>query len=338
MLKISFILPCYNTGKYLCQCVESLLVQGFDKDEYEIICVDNAATDNTAELLKEMSVRYPEVKVVTLPVNKCSGGAYNAGLEVAQGKYIQFVDSDDYLKEGAALLLYQQTEKENLDVLYFNIETFKGELELTFQDNLSCNGNYPDRFYAENGNDYLKKALNFLPYSALPVPAYRKMIRRSVLIDNNIYFTPTTFGCDYLHNQQLLSYAKRIGVNTEKYYMFRNNPKGVTNSPFSANAIIYALNNYSQAYKEVSETPFDEDIKHQLTINNRALLDSFVGAMKYIAYAERTSVIRGLKDYALLKSLPHSYINTALLTNGFVSRFLLKSSMLRKVSEIRRLF
>ena len=122
MLKISFILPCYNTGKYLCQCVESLLAQGFDKDEYEIICVDNAATDNTAELLKELSVKYPEVKVVTLPVNKCSGGAYNAGLEVAQGKYVLFVDSDDYLKENSVLPLIEKMESNHLDALFFNIE------------------------------------------------------------------------------------------------------------------------------------------------------------------------------------------------------------------------
>ena len=331
-------MPCYNTGKYLCKCVESLTAQGFDKDEYEIICVDNAATDNTAELLKELSVKYPEVKVVTLPVNKCSGGAYNAGLKVAQGKYVLFVDSDDYLKKDSASVLYQQMEREELDALYFNIESFKGESELTYENNLSCNGNFPDCFFAENGNEYIRKALTFLPYSMLPVPAYRKMIRRNVLIDNNLFFTPTTFGCDYLHNQQLLSIAKRISVNTEKYYMFRYNPKGVTNSPFSANSIMYALNNYSQAYKEVSGTPFDEDIKKQLSFNNRALIDSFVGAMKYITYEERASVIRGINDISLLQSLPCGILNSSLLTNGFVSRFILKSSWLRIAYKIRRLF
>ena len=337
MLKISFILPCYNTGKYLCQCVKSLLAQGFDKDEYEIICVDNAATDNTAELLKELSVKYPGVKVVTLPVNKCSGGAYNAGLEVAQGKYVLFVDSDDYLKENSVLPLIEKMESNLLDALFFNIESFRGETELTSENELQYNGNFPEAFTADDGNDYFNKALSFLPFSILPVPAYRKMIRACVLKEKNIQFTQTTVGCDYLHNLQLLSFAKRIEIITEKIYMFRYNPNGVTKSRFSTNAIIYALNNYCEAYHKLPQMSFDDSIKETISSNILSLLDAYVGAMKYIEVDDRHTIFKNLDDLDLIKKIPHGIINRFLCEDGFVSHFLLKASFFNKLNSIRRL-
>lgn len=338
MLKISFILPCYNTGKYLCQCVESLLAQGFDKEDYEIICVDNAATDNTADILKGLSEKYPVVKVVTLPVNKCSGGAYNAGLEVAQGKYVLFVDSDDYLKENRLLPLVEMMESNQLDALYFNIESFRGETELTSEEKLQYNGNFPVTFSADDGNDYFKKALSFLPFSVLPVPAYRKMIRACVLKENDIQFTQTTVGCDYLHNLHLLSFAKRIEVITDKIYMFRYNPNGVTKSRISAPAIIYALTNYYEAYNELSKTTFDPAIKECIKKNIISLINSYIGAMKYIDGKGRSLIISSIQGNDMVETIPLEVFNRLLIRNGFLCRKFFTSSLFFKLKAFRSIF
>lgn len=92
--KISVIIPIYNTEKYLTRCIESVLSQAYS--DLEIILVDDGSTDSSAQMCDEYALRDSRIRVV----HKENGGlssARNAGLEVATGKYIGFVDSDDYI-------------------------------------------------------------------------------------------------------------------------------------------------------------------------------------------------------------------------------------------------
>ena len=92
---ISIIIPAYNAEKLLCRCVNSILAQPI---EYmEIILIDDGSTDKTPELCNTLSAKYDSVKVI----HKINGGvssARNSGIKAAQGKYIAFIDSDDYLE------------------------------------------------------------------------------------------------------------------------------------------------------------------------------------------------------------------------------------------------
>ncbi len=98
-MKLSIIVPVYNMaadGK-LAYCLDSLVNQTL-KEPYEIIAVDDASTDNSLEVLKEYESRYPKLfKVVSYEVNRRQGGAKNAGLKVATGEWIGFIDSDDWV-------------------------------------------------------------------------------------------------------------------------------------------------------------------------------------------------------------------------------------------------
>lgn len=98
-MKLSIIVPVYNMaadGK-LAYCLDSLVNQTL-KEPYEIITVDDASTDNSLEVLKDYESRYPELfKVIHYDVNRRQGGAKNAGLKVATGEWIGFIDSDDWV-------------------------------------------------------------------------------------------------------------------------------------------------------------------------------------------------------------------------------------------------
>ncbi len=98
-MRLSIIVPVYNMaadGK-LAYCLDSLVNQTL-KEPYEIIAVDDASTDNSLEVLKDYESRYPELfKVVSYEVNRRQGGAKNAGLKVATGEWIGFIDSDDWV-------------------------------------------------------------------------------------------------------------------------------------------------------------------------------------------------------------------------------------------------
>ena len=95
---ISFIVPVYNTEKYLYACLDSLLDQDLSPDEYEIICINDGSTDNSLAVLKKYEAEYKNIFVI----NQRNSGvcqARNAGLLKAKGEYIWFIDSDDVIEK-----------------------------------------------------------------------------------------------------------------------------------------------------------------------------------------------------------------------------------------------
>lgn len=121
-MKLSIIVPVYNMaadGK-LEYCLNSLVNQQIN--DYEIIAVDDASTDNSYEVIKEYEKRYPE-KVVALRLeeNHKQGGAKNKGLEIAKGDYIGFVDSDDWITPDMYKKLIGRSEKTGADIVVCDI-------------------------------------------------------------------------------------------------------------------------------------------------------------------------------------------------------------------------
>lgn len=124
-IKVSVIVPIYNVEKYLVECLETILDQTLK--EIEIVCVNDGSTDNSREIVK----RFAEIDKRVVLVDKPNGGlssARNTGLKHADGKYIYFIDSDDYLEQNALKELYEEAEKEHLDIIYFNaVPLFESE-------------------------------------------------------------------------------------------------------------------------------------------------------------------------------------------------------------------
>ena len=113
----SVILPVYNVESYLRECIETILVQDFE--DYEIILVDDGATDNCPAICDEYAEKYSNISVI----HKKNGGlssARNAGLDIAQGQYIWWVDSDDWIEEGALRKLWNASHQLMPDVVKFN--------------------------------------------------------------------------------------------------------------------------------------------------------------------------------------------------------------------------
>lgn len=92
---LSVVIPVYNTEIYLEECLKSIINQTYSK--IEIICVDDCSPDNSAELIKKYAEKDSRIKYIKHSENKFQGGARNTGLHAANGEYITFVDSDDYL-------------------------------------------------------------------------------------------------------------------------------------------------------------------------------------------------------------------------------------------------
>ena len=117
-MKLSIIVPVYNMaaeGK-LEYCMDSLVAQTIE--DYEIIAVNDASTDHSLEILRDYERRYPgKVKVVTYPDNRRQGGAKNAGLKIAGGDWIGFVDSDDWVSKDCYEKLLARAEETGADMV-----------------------------------------------------------------------------------------------------------------------------------------------------------------------------------------------------------------------------
>ncbi len=114
MPEISVVIPVYNVEAFLPRCLDSVLNQTFQ--DFEIVCVNDASPDNSAKILNQYQQEFPQVKVFTHQTNKGLGEARNTGVKHAKGKYVCFLDSDDYLKEDF-LFTYDQAMDEKTDLV-----------------------------------------------------------------------------------------------------------------------------------------------------------------------------------------------------------------------------
>ena len=116
-VKVSVIVPVYNTGKYVDECAPSLLGQSLPADEYEVIYVDDGSTDDTLSRLEKIAAGAPNVQVHTQPNSGWPGAPRNLGMKHARGEYIQFVDHDDTLGPEALERLYEHAKRNDADVV-----------------------------------------------------------------------------------------------------------------------------------------------------------------------------------------------------------------------------
>jgi len=133
MPKISIIVPVYNVEKYIHRCIDSILHQTFK--DFELILVDDGSLDNSGKICDEYAKEDDRIKVI----HKENGGlsdARNVGLDIAQGEYIAFVDSDDWIEKDMYSILYENIRKYNADI---SICKMRKIFDSTVDNNITTN-------------------------------------------------------------------------------------------------------------------------------------------------------------------------------------------------------
>ncbi|WP_030948325.1 glycosyltransferase family 2 protein [Streptomyces sp. NRRL S-646] len=116
-IKVSVVIPVYNPGRYIEDCIASLLRQSLPDDEYEAIFVNDGSTDGTPERLDRLAAEYPHMHVIHQEPSGWSGKPRNAGIAAARGEFIQFVDNDDWLGDEALERMYNYGVENGADVI-----------------------------------------------------------------------------------------------------------------------------------------------------------------------------------------------------------------------------
>ena len=130
MIKVSVIIPVYNVQAYLRQCMDS--VTGQTLRDIEIICVNDESTDDSLQILEEYVAKDKRVQIITQK-NAGAGAARNNGMRHAKGKYLSFLDADDFFEPDMLEKAYEQAEKDQSDFVVYKSDQYhteKDEFEL----------------------------------------------------------------------------------------------------------------------------------------------------------------------------------------------------------------
>lgn len=193
----SIIIPHKNIPHLLVRCLDSIQ----RNDNIQVIVVDDASSDENVEILKSISFNYPTFEFIFDKEGGGAGHARNIGLSRAQGVWVIFADADDFFSESAVVCL-KSIEKTDLDVVYFKVKSVDSDtLHPTNRGDI----------YNQLVDDYIKKIkkseLNLRYRSLVP---WGKVIKRSLIVENNIYFDEIMASNDVMFTTKIGLYAHQI--------------------------------------------------------------------------------------------------------------------------------
>ncbi|MBR2615720.1 MAG: glycosyltransferase family 2 protein [Clostridia bacterium] len=205
-MKISVIIPVYNTGAYLEACVRSALDPAAS---YEILLVDDGSTDGVSPALCDrLAAEYPDSVRVIHQENRGLGGARNTGIRAAEGEYLLFLDSDDTLAESAVFRLEKIAAETDADVVSFFLRSVDEKGNGT---PISSNFVSPETPFC----------LSEHPEYLLSIPnACGRLWRRSLFLDNGILFPERVWYEDIRTTTKLFALARRIVTVSDELYFY----------------------------------------------------------------------------------------------------------------------
>ena len=179
---ISVVIPVYNVENYLHVCINSVLKQTYQ--DFEIICIEDGSTDSSLEILEYFSNKDSRIQIIRNDSNKGPGYSRNRGLDVAKGKYISFLDGDDWISPDAFEILVKKIEQYNLDLLFFkNIVYYEEPREFGFEEYYDME--FMNKFVNQVFNHW---DLNKTELFSISSPPWNKFYLKSFLDENNIRF------------------------------------------------------------------------------------------------------------------------------------------------------
>lgn len=267
---VSVVIPIYNVEKYLKNCIDSILNQSFK--DFEIILVNDGSTDKSIEICNE----YVKKDSRIILINKKNGGlssARNAGLNVAKGKYISFIDPDDCISENYFNILVEKAENNNCDVIVSGYKTIPNNIEIipSYKLNKILKGT---DFILSSDNVHSKNELCFV---------WRYLYRLKLIKENKILFNEKIFiGEDVVFNLEILCNSGRVvAISDILYYYTTNNFNSLMRCKFKPNLEKSLIEQYerrmylSTKYKLMDNEEYKNDLAnyyinsiYRMLINN----------------------------------------------------------------------
>lgn len=208
-MRLSVIIPVYNSEPYIRKCLDSVLSQN---ENIQIICIDDGSDDGSREILSEYGLKHSCITVVEQS-NQGAGAARNLGLKHAIGEYVHFLDSDDWMEDGAYRLILNRMMRSNVDVCIFQKYNYDNETGISRPIIKAFNTNCRVINLETNPS--------FLIHG--PVVPWNKICRRSLIVENDLRFDEIVCANDRTFHFSLLMCAGSIMICKEPLVYYRTN-------------------------------------------------------------------------------------------------------------------
>lgn len=285
---LSIIVPIYNVEKYIEKCLNSLVKQNIEN--YEIICVNDGSEDNSLSILKKFNIENSNIKII----NKKNGGlssARNVGIRESKGKYIMFVDSDDFIAENILAEIIEELEENKIDGVYYNYINYFDE-----DNNYSKNSNYGIKNEIVSGYylwNKLKKNFSYM--------SWLWILKKDFIVKNNLFFVENIIHEDLEYFVRLIVKIKKIKVLDKNIYFYRRRKGSITTTiqtEKKINSYLVILDNFFKILKKenvfsnlilnlgsyLSKEVIKLDKEKKYVDKNKKILKFFIKGSRKISY------------------------------------------------------
>lgn len=172
---LSIVIPIYNAAGSVGRCLDSIWSQGLPEGDFEVICVDDGSSDGSSEVIKSIGKSHENLRLLLNPTNLRAGGARNHGVREARGEYVLFIDADDYFHPDSLKEAFEYQKQKRLDILMCDFARHTEQCP-----NNTLVHNFPYR-QIMSGREFMVK-------NSLPFAPWKYIFRRSIMVDNEVFF------------------------------------------------------------------------------------------------------------------------------------------------------
>jgi glycosyltransferase involved in cell wall biosynthesis len=263
----SIIVPVYNVEDYLSKCLDSILEQRYSN--YELILINDGSTDSSLEICKKYQKIYSQI----ILIDKKNGGlsdARNTGLRESKGDYIIFTDSDDYWQGKQVLDNLDDLIKESSpDVIIHEESRFFSEKDIVCK--------YNQKFIKNKRGKFENEILDLVYYDLYVASAWDKVIKRSILIDNNLFFPVGRKSEDIEWCGKLISHIQTFSIYSKSFYVYRQVRKGSITTTVGGKHIedVYAMVKHGLNSQNAVSEKINKAIENYWACNYVVILKDF---------------------------------------------------------------
>ncbi|MCR5496698.1 MAG: glycosyltransferase family 2 protein [Paludibacteraceae bacterium] len=279
---LSIVMPSYNVEQYIKDCLASCVQSDMGKDDYEIIVINDGSKDATLDVVNSFAEQNPSANIrVISQENRGLSATRNRGITLAQGDYVWFVDSDDWIADNCIRKIYDIVESNHQpDIIVLNTILRKGGEDTQIDRNLPSDKGDGKYVY---DNSYI------FPYSGAPFYVFK----RSFLLGNELSFKEGIYFEDCLFTPIALSMAKQCCYYAQPAYIYRLRENSITTSSISekklydsivvAEELIKRLGDERTLYKDVIRDAacrtYEVLFRYYILKSDRATQKKFLGIL-----------------------------------------------------------
>ena len=295
MPKVSVIVPVYNVEKYLSKCLESILNQTFS--DIEIICVNDGTQDNSRKILEEYKQKDSRIKII----DKENGGlssARNAGLKIAQGEFISFIDSDDWIESKMLEKLYHNITQMNSDISICAVSLYNEQKQEFDNSNPYFSLGFFNNTFDNKSFSY-RETLPFI--MDVCVMAWNKLYRKSFLDKCNAKFPDGKIFEDGPFFFSIFFKTDRVSIVREPLYFYRINRKGSIVQKADKNFIdiIDIVELMYNSIKEIPEFSYVKDLFYLRKVHDIVYRYQLINPIYRKLFAKKLKTKEFLFNYSI---------------------------------------